>query len=300
MNTAVERAAAYWNNVGTVPRKPRTRWWESKTIIRHINNRVCGEPVDGLHAGFHRLLSKEIGAKPAAKAVSVGAGTGFKERALLACGAVQEFHLYEISSERIRTGIEQAQKANVAHRMHFYQADAFEACAETNFDLVYWNNALHHMMDTTRAVRWSRDRLKDGGIFAMDDFIGPSRFQWTDTALGFARQYRASLPASMLSDPRDPSKPAKPIERPTVEYMLRMDPSEAADSSSILPALHSTFSAPMVVMTGGAIYHAALNDILVNFDDDGTELQAALALDHALSMMGENHYAVAIARKTRG
>jgi hypothetical protein len=53
-----EIVAKHWDKKTSDARQLRTRWWESKTILRHVNKIVCGEPLDGPSAGLHSLLSK--------------------------------------------------------------------------------------------------------------------------------------------------------------------------------------------------------------------------------------------------
>ncbi|GAA4118822.1 hypothetical protein GCM10023067_24200 [Aminobacter aganoensis] len=89
MDKATARAAKFWDNAPRVAN--RARWWQSPTVIRHINQRVCGQPIDGAHAGFHRRLAEF--ASPIGKAVSVGCGNGAKEIGLVLSGQVKEFHL---------------------------------------------------------------------------------------------------------------------------------------------------------------------------------------------------------------
>jgi hypothetical protein len=156
------------------------------------------------------------------------------------------------------------------------------------------------MLDVDFAIRWSRDRLLPGGLFAMDDFVGRSRFQWTDTNLEFASRFRAALPPEYLRHPDDPSKKLSPeLRRPSIQAMIETDPTEAADSERILPCLKSTFPHANIMLTGGCIYHLALNDVLANITraEDAPFLSMALLLDDALASMGETHYAVATAVK---
>jgi hypothetical protein len=83
--------------------------------------------------------------------------------------------------------------------------------------------------------------------------------------------------------------------------MIAADPSEAADSERILPSVREIFPDASIIETGGVIYHLALNDVFANFDEseDHALLQVALLLDRALTAMGDNHYAVAIATRGR-
>jgi hypothetical protein len=80
-----------------------------------------------------------------------------------------------------------------------------------------------------------------------------------------------------------------------VEQMIAMDPTEAADSSNILPAIAQSFPDAEVIPTGGAIYVIGLMNILEGIP--APILSQALLLDRALSEAGENIYAVAIAQK---
>jgi SAM-dependent methyltransferase len=220
--------------------------------------------------------------------VSVGCAAAYKEANLVLSGVVEEFFLYEISTERVKQGQEFARSRGISHKMHFISEDAFEVCRD-KFDLVYWNNALHHMMAVPAAISWSRSRLSPGGVFAMDDYVGASRFQWSDYSLDVATRFRQGLAIEHRG-----SASAK-VDRPTVQAMMALDPSEAADSARTIAALNVIFPEAQIIPTGGAIYHPGLNDILANIDEGSELLMSALLLDDVLARQGETHYAVAIA-----
>jgi len=87
------------------------------------------------------------------------------------------------------------------------------------------------------------------------------------------------------------------VARPSLEKLVEMDPSEAADSERTVPALRGTFANLQYFPTGGAIYHPALNDVLTNIDEDSKTLSLALLLDEVLARQGETHYGVAVASR---
>ena len=89
----------------------------------------------------------------------------------------------------------------ISSKMVLRCEDAFSAALGDDYDLVYWNDALHHMPDVSDALRWSSDRLKPRGLLAMDDFVGPSRFQWSDTNLDWATRVPQELPTRLLRNP---------------------------------------------------------------------------------------------------
>jgi hypothetical protein len=156
------------------------------------------------------------------------------------------------------------------------------------------------MQDTDAAIAWSKERLIDGGAFIMDDFVGPNRFQWSELNLEFASKVRELLPDSLLCHPTDPSRQlTRKMAPPNIDQLIARDPTEAADSESILPSLMKHFPNADVVLTGGCIFDLALHDAIGNFDDmeDSPLLKSLLLLDEALCHLGETHYAVAIALK---
>lgn len=284
----------------------RLRWWESKAIINHINKNVCGSDASGFSQGVYELIKRDCAhAIPFKRAISVACGVGVKEMTMLAQGIVQQFELFEYSSQRIQKGLQRAKALGLESRLTYSSDDALEVIRDEGvYDLVYWNNALHHMMDVDEAVAWSLRVLKPGGVFVMDDFVGPTRMQWSDEELGICKDIMASLSDHYLRDPFNPAliRP-RMVERQAPELMVRADPSECADSSRILQAVARHFPQARVIPTGGLVYAVVLNDILHNFNEDDpadmAELQRLLALDDECSARGISYYAVAIAAKSK-
>ncbi|MFC0304302.1 class I SAM-dependent methyltransferase [Rhizorhabdus histidinilytica] len=296
MDERLETAARHWS----IERRPdRSRWWMHETIIRHINRLVCGEAIDGIHQGFHRLIRDRIPEGGFRRALSVGCGSGGKEMRLLKQGIVQSFDLFEIGEHRREQIRSKAAEHGLEDRITIHIGDAFQEDIVAGFDLVYWNNALHHMFDAKAAVSWSRRALQPGGWFAMDDFVGATRFQWSDEDLEIASRVRSLLPERFLAHPRNPEKllPRR-LERPSIATMLEVDPTEAADSGNIVNAIRDAFPDTTITPTGGVVYHLALNDVLNNFDpEDDALLNALLLLDEVLASGDHNQYAVALAEK---
>jgi SAM-dependent methyltransferase len=280
----------------------KTRWWEHPPILRHINEKVCGRAIDGPSAGLtERARALLAGRLPLPRGISVGCGNGMKEINLLREGFVQAFDLYELADSRIAAGREMAQKQRLTQNAHFVQGDAFQLANEPEqYDLVHWNNSLHHMLNVESAVDWSWKILKPGGLFYMDDFVGPDRFQWPPQMLLAATAVRQSLPDQLLVNPHKPSTTlSRIVEKPDPKKLRQSDPSEAADSSRILSCVQRRFPGADIVLTGGVIYHLALSDLLANFasDEDFQLLERLLELDDMCTAVGETHYATALALK---
>lgn len=286
------------------------RWWQHPYVLQKINERVCGKMLPGPSTGLNQRVKDQFGQQlPLKKAVSVGAGNGIKEINMIRQGIVEEFDLFELSPVRIAQGKEHAARLGVAEQIHFYDHNVFDE-AETSqllddmmgkYNMVHWNNALHHMMNTWEALEWSYKVLKSGGLFYMDDFVGPAHFQYDNATLELASSVRKAMPQEYLQDPRQPGKflPTT-VLRPAKEVLIADDPSEAADSNRILDGIRHYFPDADIIHTGGVIYLNALNDMLHNFSIDPVDpfLPLLMLLDFQAADNGLTHYAVALAQKT--
>lgn len=314
MSDERERIGAHWDQVQAEINAgrtvSRTRWWESPTVRRHLNQLLWPSAGDGIDEGLIQLARRRLeergqpAGRPLQRGISVGGGQGIKEMLLLQANLVEEMVVYELSELRIAEGRARAEAQGLKHRIRFVRGDAL-AEDQGPYDLVHWNNALHHMLDVDRAVAWSHQVLREGGLFYLDDFVGPTRFQWSSASLAVASALRGRLPERYLADPRRPGKRLEPrVLRPNPETLARHDPSEAAQSSRILSAVRTYFPDAEIQATGGIVYNLVLSDVLANFDEadpvDRGRLEQLLDLDYALTKVPglETHYAVALAFKS--
>ena len=292
----------HWSSMYADRHQFITRWWQCEKIVKRINQRVCGVPVAGLSHGLYKKLQNQfIDHLPFRRGVSVGCGEAVKEIDFVQMGLAESFDLYELSKYAIQQGRRHIENAGLARQMTYFECDAFSVSGlEGRYDVVFWNNSLHHMFDVASAIEWSRAVLRSGGVFVMDDFVGPSHMQWSDRMLEINTRVRERLPTRYLQDPRDQTRrlPVK-IERPNLDEFCAIDPSECADSGRILDSVKQHFPAAKVVLTGGGVYHLALNDVLHNIlmEDDQATLDQILKADDECIDLGETHYAVAIAVK---
>jgi hypothetical protein len=88
------------------------------------------------------------------------------------------------------------------------------------------------------------------------------------------------------------------ISRPTPDKIIALDPSEAADSSRIIPALNKYFPGATISPTGGAIYHIGFAGLYGNMDMsdnyDRSVIDWMLLVDEVLMKQGMTHYAFAV------
>jgi SAM-dependent methyltransferase len=271
------------------------RWWQHDRIVCHINERVCGDAIPGQSHGLYRWLLHDFGPFPLKHGVSVGAGEAAKEIDVVRLGIVEQFDLFELSTVAIETGRQAIVRDGLADRMSFRHGNAFEQVGP--YDLVFWNNSLHHMYDVDEAVSWSFNVLRPGGLFVFDEYVGPTRMQFSEYVLDINTLYRRLLSHEYLIDPCSSGQILDAVHNVDVDALLTLDPSEAADSDNILPSIKKHFPDAVIKPTGGCVYHLGLNDILHNLRNDEAEIARALMLDDQLTERGLTQYAVGIARK---
>lgn len=295
-----------WSKVSKTQEKSkttsRTRWWKSSYIIREINQRVCGSPLNGFSAGLiHKAKEMAGDLAPFSLGVSVGSGAGAKEMTLIDRGLVENFMLYELSEYRVEQGKKLARDKGLEGKVNFIVGDAFKLIKEEEcFDFVHWNNSLHHMLDVEKAIQWSYNVLKKDGMFYMNDYVGKNYLQFNKKTSEVASKIRSVLPEKYLANPNQPGmllpKEVKPQDR---DKIIAVDPSEAADSENILPNLCKYFPDAEVTLTGGAIYNTAINNMIANINEkeDKFLLGLLMIIDELLTEVGENQYATALAIK---
>ena len=158
------------------------------------------------------------------------------------------------------------------------------------FDVVFAKAALHHVVELEVLVKGIGTCLRPGGCLVTLDFFGPTRFQWTEAQLAAANQFLANEVPRHLLQKRDGSFHDK-IERPSIEAMMAMDPSEAVRSGDVYEILQSNFSIDTDIALGGTLLNLIFyGDVINNFDPANDAhnqvINAAFALERRLMKGG--------------
>ena len=291
---AMKRIGERWSARGRRP--PRMRWWESPAIRRHISKKVI---PGGTENGFWHVEALRATGRTFPRALSVGCGNAYQEIALLQAGIVEHFDLFELAPQMIMDAKEGAKKAGVRERMQFHFGDFFTSAktAPDLYDLVFWSSSLHHMFDADRAVAVTRGTLKEKGVFYCNEFVGASHFQYPTLEIMIANGVRSVLPREVFRIPGTDRYWETGTGRPPLDGMMREDPSEAADSANILPAIRKHFPQAQIIPLGGVVYNLALMDILTNIPEDCGLLRDLLAIDDEANDKGIFQYAFCLTEK---
>ena len=283
-----ERIGRKWDSTSRA-RKTRANWWHSPTLQAYVDARISPETGRGVIGAFgQRLAGGQL-----ARGLSIGAGEGSKEAALIAAGLVDRFKLYELSELRCARGREAAAAAGLGDRLTFHAADAF-ARAHQPYDLVYWDHALHHMMNVAEALSWSVAALVPGGYLVINDYIGPTRLQWRRAEVRMARAYMAAA-AAFLDDP----PPRVPYKIPVLSRWRQAlrDPSEAPQSDRILDAARAACGGFAPKPIGGALINICGPHVTPITEEGNPALALLTEWDRRAEAQGFSHFGFGIWQK---
>lgn len=271
-------------------------WWSSPRIWEHINGMLGLPRSQAASAGFNTSIARS--AKPSFKrAVSLDSEDGAQALRLALTGAVEHFDIWSRSEAGMKAGQAEAERFGLADKVSWYFGTGLSEKSRKTFDLVYWNNRLHMQTDVEAALQWSLAHLRPGGLLAIDGYVGPSRFQYSDLVLAAASRFRAMLPRQFLRVQGSEISPE--LQRVPEEAMREKSPHLAPDSGRILDLVAAMLPDAHVTPTGGCIYQLGLSNIYPNLDPiaDAWVVEAALMLDRVLVELGHTHYATILATK---
>jgi SAM-dependent methyltransferase len=263
-------------------------WMDHPLVQKRLNTLISGRPDRDAYTHLAGVLASQRRPLPIARAVSLGCGFGALERSLAARGIVENIKAYDVSDAAVTEARKLARKQHL-HGVHYCIANLERlTLSPSSTDAVFAHQSIHHIENLERLFFEIRKALKPGGIFHLHEFVGPSRFQWSDAQLALVNDYLFSLPPPLRRWPTGTPKPL--VQRPTIEAMIAADPTEAVRSSDILTLLPRYFRIVEQRPIGGALLHLALGDIAQNFNTDSTEdrlhLERLFALEDRMMAEG--------------
>lgn len=264
-----DRVIRQWNESTVL--EP-TQWWVAPAVRRRWNLLVTGD--ENLDFPAH-VAARYLNGRHGMRALSLGCGTGGRELRWAELGVFDQIDAFDIASATVEAARAKARAANLADRVNFAVRDFRDLDTGDRYDVVLAEHSLHHLAPMPEVVGRIRELLAPDGLFVVDEYVGPRRFQWTDRQLREAQGVLDSFPEQYRRMGSTGLK--KQVIRPSILFMLMTDPSEAVDSSRIAEALHSQLDVLEERPYGGAVLHLALSDIAQNFADDEQTARDLLA-----------------------
>jgi SAM-dependent methyltransferase len=274
-------------------------WLQHDLVRERVNRMTSGNPHVDTYGRFAEFLAENGREMPLNAGISLGCGSGGLERDLVSRSLIAEIDAYDLSDTAIAEARRLSQERGLTSiRYHIGGLDRLKM-PEGRFDAAFSHTSVHRVEALEPLFDNIRNALKPDGFFHMNEFIGPTRFQWTDDQLRLINEYLDSLPARLRQMPTG-RKPA--AERPKLDEMLTTDPTLAIRSAEIRDVLTQYFDIVEERPYGGTLLHMGLSGIAQNFDihssEDCQHLQRLFDLEDHMIGDGviEPDFAVFIAR----
>lgn len=291
------RVVEHWSRVDP----SLTEWWAVPAVVRRWNRLMTGDP----DLSFPEYVARRhFAPRRDLRGLSLGCGTGGNELLWARTGAFGLLEGVDVSGRRIEYATRAAAEAGLADVLRFRVADVHRMTSDgERFDVLLGLQSLHHFDELDATLPRLARLIEPDGMLVVDEFVGPTRFQWTDSQLGVANALLAELPPERrrLADGRVKHR----VVRPSRLSMVLDDPSEAVDAAALLPGLRRCFDVVEERPYGGTVLHIALSGIAHNFleRDAGTLalLERCFALeDEALPDVGHDFVAMVCRPKGGG
>ena len=260
---AGRRVSRAWRHVRGRP----AHWWDVPGMRQRWNRFVSSDPEIDARTYLARRF---LGGDEPRRALSLGCGAGDRELAWGRTGVFRTLDAIDLSPTRIEFARDAARDAGLDRVVHFSVGDVLAHRSEEPYDVIIAEQSLHHFAPMERVLEHVRDLLVPGGMFLIDEFVGSSRFQWTDAQLIATNELLATLPDRYRLQWHD-ARPKRTVFRPSRLSMRLRDPSEAVESSAILPGLRARFDVLETRGYGGSVLHLLFENIAQNFRDGSDE-----------------------------
>jgi len=299
---ALRRTAAHWGaEAGTWRIGRGHHWTEHPLVQERINAKVSGDlKIDPYMYLLRRYFEARL---PVERTLTLGCGEGLLERGLAQHNCSLNYEGAEVAHEALRRA-EQLAPTNGPSTFSYRYMDLNNADLDPDrYDVIFGANSVHHVENLEHLFSEVWKALKPGGYFHLNEYVGPSRFQWTDRQQEIINGLLKVLPERYRLSVRDTRLVKDRLTRPTVKAVKAIDPSEAARSEEIVGLLRRYFEIVEMKELGGTILHPLLDSIAGNFDPEKEEdrrwlewlfqAEDAVLADHTLA----SDFAVIIARK---
>ena len=241
------------------------RYWQSHPVtLRHINRLMTGDENEAwLAFTKHRFLPEG-----GDRGLSLGCGHGWTERDAVRLGLCRLFDAVDISEEALEVARRQARDDGFEDLIAYRRADLNTVDLEPSvYDVVIAAQALHHVEALERLLDQVVMSLRPGGLFVVNEYIGPARFQWLGKTQALMNRILELLPVELKVN-RINGFVKDRVERPAPDEIARADPSESIRSDEIVATLESRFDVLYRADFGGTLLQFLLADIAPNFKED--------------------------------
>ncbi len=222
----------------------------STAVLMHLNERSTGDPArDWLSSWAHRYFVGDD-----LRVLVLGCGEGWLERAIADWPFVARIDATDVAAEAVARA-----RDSGGPKSHYTVADLNTATLEPNaYDVVVAHSILHHVENLEHCFEQIERAMKPDATLIVNEYVGPSGFQFGDDLLVMINELLACLPQRLRGG-------YDRKERPSMEFMIANDPTEAVRSIELMPMIAGRFEVLERKSLGGTLLMHLLYDIVQNF-----------------------------------
>jgi SAM-dependent methyltransferase len=264
-----DRVAARWGDAAFTHTLAGIGWMASTAVLMHLNERATGDPArNWLSSWAHRwFVGRGL------RVLVLGCGEGWLERAVASWPFVERIDALDLAAEAVERAKAQA-PPKVTYGVFDLNRDVLE---ENAYDVVVAHMILHHVENLEHAFAQIERAMKPGATLIVNEYAGPRRFQFSDDVLSRVNALLACLPVRLRRSALE-QKTYDRKERPPLQLMIDLDPSEAVRSDELLPMLDARFDVVERMNIGGTLLQHLLYDIVQNFRFEAPKERAMIEL----------------------
>lgn len=232
------KVANYWDEHVGQHLNSLLQWEASKPVQMHQWEHISSDPNENPVLWFWKKYG------PFGRSASIACGNGILERfvaenLLPPGGRITGF---DISPESVN--LARSLSANKAADFAVRDLN-YEPWEEGIYNAVFANGALHHVEALDFCLGQISASLTLSGLLYVNDYLGPARFQFSDTQIRLAHELLLCVPERFRSE--NLPKCCDPIA------LSKMDPSEAVNSHQIYETIRCHFDIVERIEMGGTL-----------------------------------------------
>jgi len=250
-----------------------SNYWIIPEIKKHWNKIITGNPQQE-YADY--VIGKYFKKNTGLKMLSLGCGAGSHEIKFAKHSNFSEITGIDLATKLIDEANRSAEQLHYTN-LKYEVADIYQCNFDIEyFDAVLFHSSLHHFKNLdTLLGDIIKKTLKKDGLLIIHEYVGPDRIQWTDDQLQEVKTILSTFPVNYKKRYKLNAIKTKAYRAGKLR-MIISDPSEAVESSAILPTIHQYFKTDEEKGLGGNLLMPLFKDISHHFIDDSEKTKALL------------------------
>jgi SAM-dependent methyltransferase len=258
----VAREARHWGRRLAVEGVEQHAWLDHPLILAHYRERGL---IDG--SAWEPWVVSRLG-RPARRSLELGCGSAGRSMRLHEQGVSLSVDGFDISGDRVAEAERRRAACGAPGRFRVEDVNALTLPPDT-YDLIFSAHSFHHFTALEHVMDQVRGALTPDGLFVLEEFVGPTQFQWTDVQIALVAALTSLVPERLRLLRWGTVKTHE--GRPTPAEVVAVSPFESIRSGEIVPLFERYFQVVEMKRLGGTLQHLLYNGIVHNFSVDDPE-----------------------------